>query len=109
YLHIRTVDKVGRWSSAAHMGPFVIAKGGPPPPPPPPPPAKKCVVPKVTGLALKKAKAKIAKAHCRVGKISYAASSKAKKGRVLKQSPKAGKRLSAGARVKLIVGKGKKH
>ena len=60
----------------------------------------------MVGLKLKKAKAKIRKRHCRVGKITRKTSSLAKRGRVLSQKPKAGKTLRAGARVNLKVGKG---
>jgi hypothetical protein len=101
YLHVRTVDKLGHWTAtAATIGPFVIAQSTPP---------KKCVVPKVVGKTLKAAKAAIKKAHCSMGKVSYASAPKAKRGRVLKQSPKPGKRLAAGARVNLTVGRAKKH
>jgi hypothetical protein len=67
----------------------------------------KCVVPKVVGLSLKKAKAKIRKAHCRVGKITKKFSTK-KKGKVLGQKPKRGKILKPGAKVNLTIGKGPK-
>jgi hypothetical protein len=70
------------------------------------PPAKKCIVPKVVGLTLAKAKTKIKKAHCRVGKITRKHSSKKKKGKVIKQSPRAHKHLKAGSKVNLTVGKG---
>jgi hypothetical protein len=76
------------------------------PPPPPPPPVKKCIVPKVVGLKLAKAKTKIKKAHCRVGKITRKHSSLKKKGKVIKQFPKAGKHLKVGTKVNLTVGKG---
>jgi uncharacterized repeat protein (TIGR01451 family) len=66
----------------------------------------KCIVPKVVGKTLKKARARIKKAHCRVGKITKKASTKKRKGRVLKQKPKPGKRLKPNAKVNLIVGKG---
>jgi hypothetical protein len=65
-----------------------------------------CKVPKVVGLSLKKAKARIKKANCRVGKVKKASSSHKKKGKVIKQSPKAGKRLKNGGKVNLTVGKG---
>jgi hypothetical protein len=68
-------------------------------------PPVQCVVPKVVGLKLAKAKTKIKKAHCRVGKVTRKHSSKKKRGRVIKQSPKAGKHLPAGTKVKLTVGK----
>jgi len=71
----------------------------------PPPPVKKCIVPKVVGLKLAKAKTKIKKAHCRVGKITRKHSVKKKRGKVIKQSPRAHKHLKAGAKVNLTVGK----
>jgi uncharacterized repeat protein (TIGR01451 family) len=69
----------------------------------------KCKVPKVVGLTLAKAKAKIRKAHCGVGKIKKKVSSRKKKGRVLTQKPKPGKTLPAGSKVNLTVGKGPGH
>jgi uncharacterized repeat protein (TIGR01451 family) len=69
----------------------------------------KCKVPKVVGLTLAKAKAKIRKAHCGVGKIKKKVSSRKKKGRVLLQKPKPGKTLPAGSKVNLTVGKGPGH
>jgi eukaryotic-like serine/threonine-protein kinase len=69
----------------------------------------KCKVPKVVGLTLAKAKAKIRKAHCGVGKIRKKLSSRKKKGRVLSQKPKPGKTLPAGSKVSLTVGKGPRH
>jgi serine protease AprX len=81
----------------------------PPPPPPPPPPSQpppKCVVPNVLHMKLAKAKARIRKRHCRVGKITKKHSSLRNRGRVVKQSPKAsGKKRANGFRVKLTVGK----
>jgi hypothetical protein len=68
------------------------------------PPA--CKVPRVVGLKLKKAKARIKKAHCRVGKVRKASSPAKKKGKVIKQSPKPGKKLKNGGKVNLTVGKG---
>jgi uncharacterized repeat protein (TIGR02543 family) len=66
----------------------------------------KCVVPKLKGLSLKKARAKLKKAHCRVGKITKKASTTKQAGRVLKQKPKPGKILKPNAKVNLTVGKG---
>jgi beta-lactam-binding protein with PASTA domain len=64
------------------------------------------VVPRVVGLLLPKAKRKIAKAHCRTGQIARRASSKRLKGHVLAQKPAPRKRLRAGAKVNLTVGRG---
>jgi beta-lactam-binding protein with PASTA domain len=63
----------------------------------------------VVGLKLKKAKARIRRRHCRVGKITRKTSSLRKKGRVLAQRPRAGRTLRRGAKVNLKVGKGPRH
>jgi beta-lactam-binding protein with PASTA domain len=65
-----------------------------------------CTVPKLLGLSLSKARAKIRRAHCSVGVISRKSSTGAKSGKVLTQAPKAGKKLRNGAKVGLTVGKG---
>ena len=83
--------------------------GGPPPPPPPFKPP--CVVPSVLGAKLATAKARIKARHCRVGKLTYIKSTKKKKDKVLREVPKAGKRLGNNAKVNLWLGKGpaKRH
>jgi len=65
----------------------------------------KCVVPKLLGLTLKKANARIKRAHCTVGKVTRKRSVKSKRGKVLTQKPKPGKRLAPAARVNLTVGR----
>jgi uncharacterized delta-60 repeat protein len=67
-----------------------------------------CSVPKVKGKTLTAAKRAIRKAHCSVGKVTKAFSGKVKKGRVISQKPKPGKKLAVGSKVKLTVSKGKK-
>jgi uncharacterized delta-60 repeat protein len=74
---------------------------------PPPPPAL-CIVPKVKGKTLKAAKRAIKRAHCSVGKVTRAYSAKVKRGRVISQKPKPGRKLAAGAKVKLTLSKGKR-
>jgi hypothetical protein len=81
----------------------------PPAPPPPPPPKPRCSVPRVVGLTLAKAKAKIRKSHCRTGKLSRKVSVKRKRGKVLAQSPRAGRKLANGHRVNLVVGRGRRR
>jgi hypothetical protein len=78
----------------------VTAAFGAPPLTPP-----SCKVPKVVGLALRQSRTKIVRAHCKVGKVKNQHAAKKKRGRVLVQSPRAGKRLKAGAKVNLTVGK----
>ncbi|HEX2550976.1 MAG TPA: PASTA domain-containing protein, partial [Nocardioidaceae bacterium] len=65
----------------------------------------KCVVPKLVGLTLKKARARIKKAHCTVGKITRKRSAKSKSGKVLSQKPRPGRKLAPAAKVSLVVGR----
>jgi beta-lactam-binding protein with PASTA domain len=64
------------------------------------------VVPKVVGLKLATARTKIVSHHCRVGAIARKRSTLQKRGKVLVQAPKPGKRLKNGAKVNLVVGIG---
>jgi hypothetical protein len=75
--------------------------------PPPPPPVKQCVVPKLKGKTLKAAKHSLKSHLCRAGKTKHAKSRTVKKGRVISQKPKPGKRLKQGAKVNLVVSTGK--
>lgn len=71
---------------------------------PPSPAKRKCIVPNVVGKLLATAKRRIHRAHCQVGSVAYKRSTKAKRNRVLRESPRAGKRLRNGARIRLVVG-----
>ena len=75
----------------------------PPPPPPPPPPVVRCIVPRVIGLRLAKARTRIRHAHCSVGRVRSSRSRRV--ARVLSQSPRAGARRPRGTRVNLVVGR----
>jgi PASTA domain/Regulator of chromosome condensation (RCC1) repeat len=66
------------------------------------PPPLQCVVPSVVGKRLAKARARIAQAHCRVGRVTRIASRKSRN-LVVRQSPRPGKRLQAGSRISLSV------
>jgi hypothetical protein len=70
------------------------------------PGADNCVVPNVIGKKLKKAKRKLKRANCALGKVKKVASSRGDKGRVVKQKPKPKTVKPAGAKVKVKVGKG---
>jgi beta-lactam-binding protein with PASTA domain len=74
------------------------------------PPAKKiyCIVPNVKGKTLAAAKRKLTAAHCKTGKTTKAKSKTVKKWNVISQSPKAGKKLAKGAKVNLVVSRGKR-
>ncbi len=66
------------------------------------PPPPQCVVPKLTGLKLTKARRAVKKANCTVGKVTRKKSSH-KKTVVLKQGKKAGAVLANGSKIKLTI------
>jgi PASTA domain-containing protein/hemolysin type calcium-binding protein len=78
-----------------------------PPPAPPSPTARTgaCVVPQLRGRSLVRARRLIAKAGCKVGKITRVRS-RARRGMVLKQRPVAGARRPRGTKVALRVSRG---
>jgi serine/threonine-protein kinase len=68
-----------------------------------------CLVPKVTGKTLSVAKRSIKAHDCAVGKVKHASSPTIKKAHVISQTPKPGVRLKHGARVNLVVSRGKRR
>lgn len=80
-----------------------------PPPPPvsqPAPAPKRCKVPKLTGLKLADARARLKAANCALGKVTRKATAKRRQsGRVVAQRTKAGTQLSDGAKVAVTVGR----
>jgi beta-lactam-binding protein with PASTA domain len=60
-------------------------------------------VPSVIGQTLPRARTRIRRAHCSVGRVRRVHSRRV--GRVLRQSPRPGRRLPHGARVNLVVGR----
>lgn len=64
-----------------------------------------CQVPRVLGLRLAKARVRIRSRRCRLGKITRKRTTKAKRGRVLAQSPAPSRHLGNHAKVKLTVGR----
>jgi len=65
-----------------------------------------CVVPKVKGKTASRAERAIEAHACSVGNVTKKTSRPVRKGRVISEKPKAGKHLSHGANVNLIVSKG---
>jgi beta-lactam-binding protein with PASTA domain len=61
----------------------------------------------VVGKKLAQARARIVRAHCRVGRVTRKRSVARKRGRVLKQAPRPGRRLANHAKVNLVIGKGR--
>jgi uncharacterized repeat protein (TIGR01451 family) len=68
-----------------------------------------CVVPKLRGLRLKRAKKALRAAHCKPGKVTHRYSGKVKKGRLIRGGRHRGTVLPAGSKVKLSVSRGAKH
>jgi hypothetical protein len=68
----------------------------------PPPPAPKCVVPKVVGKSLAKAKRRLSAAHCRTGAVRHG-QSRLRPGIVYWQSRKPGARLPRGTKIGMRV------
>jgi hypothetical protein len=67
-----------------------------------------CLVPKVKGKKLKRAKRALRNAHCRPGKIRHRYSH-VKRGHVVAQRPRPHRHLRKGGKVNLVVSKGKKR
>ena len=72
---------------------------------PPAAPAR-CLVPNVVRRALPPARSALAGAGCRVGSVRNARSTTVARGRIVSQSPKAGRRAARGTRVSLVVSRG---
>jgi hypothetical protein len=67
----------------------------------------KCVVPKLTGKTEAAAVKALSAAHCALGKVKKAKSSKVKKGKVVSQGTASGKSLASGSKIGLTISKGK--
>lgn len=68
---------------------------------------KDCLVPRLRGKSLKKAKRAIKAHDCTVGKVKRATSRTITRGHVISQKPKPGRNLKHGANVNLVVSKGR--
>jgi hypothetical protein len=68
-----------------------------------------CIVPDVRKKTLAAATMAIRRGHCSMGKVRGVYSATVKKGRVISQRPDPGARLANGAKVNLVVSKGKRE
>lgn len=66
-----------------------------------------CLVPNVSRLPLDRARSRLDEYSCRAGKIERVYSARVKKGAVISQKPRAGTRLARGAKVRLVLSRGK--
>jgi hypothetical protein len=86
-----------------------VAPPPPPvPPPPPPPPPVKCVVPNLVGKHVERALDMILLRNCDVGRLRRTFS-RTRRSLVVGQSPRSGLRLREGAKVNLLVSKGRRR
>jgi serine/threonine-protein kinase len=70
--------------------------------------ASHCVVPKLKGKTLSAAKRALRSHSCSLGKVKRSFSATVKKGRVISERPKPGTRLQQGAKVSLVLSKGRR-
>jgi hypothetical protein len=70
-------------------------------------PQQLCVVPKLRGKTLLAARRALAP-RCRLGRLTRAFSTSIRRGRILAQSPRAGLRRPLGARVRVVVSRGRR-
>ena len=78
-----------------------------PPAPPPPPAARRCIVPRVVGKTLRRARARIRARGCAVGRIRRVRSRRPR-GRVIGQKPRPGSHRPRGTRVQLVLSRGRR-
>ena len=97
WFNIRAVDTAGNWSDTVSVGPFSIRVG----------PAA-CAVPRLRGLTLVAAKRQLAKRGCSLGRVSRVRSRRVARGRVVAQRPAPGIRLARGARVRVVLSRGRR-
>jgi PASTA domain/FG-GAP-like repeat len=67
-----------------------------------------CNVQRVVRMTLAAARQKIARANCRVGKVSRAYSKRVRRGRIVSQKPKFGAVLPQGGKVNLVISRGRR-
>jgi subtilisin family serine protease len=97
WFNIRAKDNAGNWSDTVSVGPFSIKST----------PAR-CSVPRLRGLTLAAAKRVLVKKGCRLGRVTKARSRRVGRGRVIAQKPAPGLRLARGARVRIVLSKGRR-
>jgi hypothetical protein len=67
--------------------------------------ATRCAVPRLENHTLTYAKALLAAAHCRLGKVTTKHTSRSRRGMVIAQKPKPGTRLAVRSRVTVVLGR----
>jgi Bacterial Ig domain/PASTA domain len=101
WFHLRTRDNAGNWTATRHIGPFVVAVRA----------AKqlRCVVPNLKGKTLVRARALLKARRCALGRVTRAHSRLLKRGLIIKQSRRPGASLRRGAKVNVVVSRGRRR
>jgi subtilisin family serine protease len=97
WFGIRARDNAGNWTDTTVLGPFVITGSTP-----------HCTVPRLRGLTLVGAKRSLAKKGCALGRVSKTYSRRVRRGRVVAQRPGPGLRLRRGAKVSVVLSRGRR-
>ena len=97
WFNIRAVDNAGNWSDAVSVGPFSIRVG-----------PSACSVPRLRGLKQLAAKKLLVKRGCSLGRVTRVRSRRVARGRVVAQRPAPGIRLARGARVRVVLSRGRR-
>lgn len=82
--------RIGDWQPL-RLGPPLVA------------PVPRCRVPSLRGATVARARSRLARSDCRLGRVRRVRARRGRRGRVLRQSPAAGRELPAGARVHVVV------
>jgi hypothetical protein len=98
WFGIRARDNAGNWSDTVVLGPFVITGVVP-----------VCNVPRLRGLTLVGAKRLLVKRGCALGRITRAYSRRVARGRVIAQKKTPGLRLRRGAKVAVVLSRGRRR
>jgi subtilisin family serine protease len=98
WFGIRARDNAGNWTDTAVLGPFVITGATP-----------VCTVPRLRGLTLIGAKRSLAKRGCALGRITKGYSRRVRRGRVVAQRPGPGLRLRRGAKIAVVLSRGRRR
>jgi subtilisin family serine protease len=97
WFGIRARDNAGNWTDATVLGPFVVTAV-----------ATVCTVPRLRGLTLVGAKRRLVKQGCRLGRVTKTYSRRVRRGRVVGQRPAPGLRRTRGAKVAVVLSRGRR-
>jgi subtilase family protein/PASTA domain-containing protein/fervidolysin-like protein len=97
WFNIRARDNAGNWSDTVSLGPFSIRSG-----------PTACVVPRLRNLTLVSARRLLVKRGCALGRVTRARSRRVRRGRVIAQRPTPGLRRARGAKVRVVLSRGRR-